>query len=52
MEYNVVEGRTLLELIKEVNRLLLSGWKPCGGLSVTILTTLTPDYYFQAMIKE
>ncbi len=46
MEYKVVSTWTQKRLEKDVNELILEGWKPQGGI------TYSGGCYMQAMIRE
>ena len=50
MEYTLVTDRDYERFMKEVNKLLKSGWRPQGGISV--VPQRSYRIYFQAMIKE
>ena len=50
MEYMVVYDGVYQALVTEVNSLITMGWRPLGGVSVSI--TETCDVYVQAMIRE
>jgi len=61
MQYNVVHAYAvslngaILKLDQEVNAMLSKGWKPQGGVTITIKQCeKSPDLYYavQAMIKE
>lgn len=46
MKYEVIYGRDIQELEKEVNEKLRIGWKPLGGVAVT------DGGLVQAMIRD
>ena len=50
MEYIVVEDNAPDLLADEVNKLMVLGWRPLGGVSMTI--TGVQDGYCQAMTRE
>jgi len=45
MEYIVVYGRALDEIIKKVNEMIKQGWQPHGGVCVDV------DHHYQAMTR-
>lgn len=49
MEYNVIKGENLEDLINSVNELLSDGWIPQGGIS-TVVTGVGVEFY-QALVK-
>jgi hypothetical protein len=53
MEYTVVEGQNLNELIRKIAELIKTGWKPLGGIAVTAIAPVAKIFIFwQAMVKE
>lgn len=57
MEYKIAHGTSILLLTNSVQSLIKEGWKPQGGISVTLLnekdTQEENKYVFaQAMIKD
>ena len=51
-EYECMAGQ---KLEREVNQYIEKGWKPLGGVSISVvkITTLSDKHFFaQAMIKE
>jgi len=51
IQYQIVYGRTMTELMQYVNTQMKLGWKPQGGVSVAEAGQLHNGYY-QAMIKK
>lgn len=49
-KYVLVESKDRYELAKEVNILVEQGYKPVGGIAVSVFSVNA--YYTQAMIKE
>ena len=54
MKYTVVGHGSLKTLIEEVNKFIVRGWEPIGGISATISESDEYHYseYAQAMTKE
>jgi hypothetical protein len=52
MEYIVVDARGPVGLSKEVNKLIKEGWVPQGGVSNTSKDSGSPEYFYQAMIRN
>lgn len=48
MKYDVISDGDLIELTKEINKLLTKGWVCQGGITITINGEWK---YYQAMIK-
>jgi len=53
-EYKIIHGKTPEDLEKKVNALIQQGWKPLGGVSITMRTQ--PDgagnwWVAQAMVR-
>lgn len=48
MEYTIISANTLDELIREVNQYIKAGWRPQGGVSVSIEYA----YFYQAIIRD
>lgn len=46
--YDVIKGENLESLINQVNRKLITGWLPQGGISQ--ITKLDATFYVQAMV--
>ena len=44
MEYTVVVGSSIEKLIEKVNKLIVEGWKPLGGIGIN-------GKYYQAMTR-
>jgi hypothetical protein len=51
MQYRIVSGYDWSAVVREVNELYSQGWKPQGGISVTMTENYT-QYYAQAMVRE
>lgn len=49
-DYRVVEVMYLEGLIKSVNQLVSDGWRPIGGMAVSV--SPKGEIYYQAMIKD
>lgn len=52
MEYNVVRGDTIEELITSVNGAIAEGWELQAGVSVAYIPNTNSWYYCQAMTRE
>jgi len=64
MEYKAVQDNNLNELSKKINKLILDGWEPFGGVGVTVLyverenlykghiESNTTYLYVQAMVRK
>ena len=53
MEYTVVAEHNCDELVKKVADLIKQGWKPIGGIAVSVVAPIIGNYIFcQALIKE
>ena len=52
MNYNVVTGETIEELIRRVNQYEEIGWIPTGGVAVTRERINGPCIYIQAMVNQ
>lgn len=50
-EYFVSIDQYLKELEKSVNKMILNGWQPIGGIHTTNIKDGKPFYYYQSMIK-
>jgi hypothetical protein len=47
MEYQVIRGGTMQDLVAQVNAAIKAGWRPQGG----ICHSDYPDMFFQALIR-
>ena len=54
MEYSIVEGLNVRDVIRKVNLKIEEGWKPEGGIALTkeALPQSPNSRFFQAIIKE
>ncbi len=53
MEYTIVTGKFLSQIISHVNEKIKDGWTPQGGISESVVDSGAPDTFFiQAMIKK
>jgi len=52
MQYKIVECGTADELEKKVEMLMEDGWKPQGGVSVSVMGALSEDTFYQAMTHD
>ena len=52
MEYKAIECQSIEDLNVEVNKLISDGWRPIGGVSVSLSETYDSCYFVatQAMI--
>jgi len=50
MEYKLMQNQALYLLEKSVNKMILAGWEPQGGLTIAISNN-APNY-FQALIRR
>lgn len=50
MEYKLMQNQALYLLEKSVNKMILAGWEPQGGLTIAIANN-APNY-FQALIRR
>lgn len=50
MAYKVVVDKDLKKLEKNISRFIALGWKPAGGISISIARTKDVEY-FQAVYK-
>jgi hypothetical protein len=44
--YRIVEGRNLIDLENQINKMIKNGWKPQGGVMIA------PPTYIQAMVTQ
>ncbi len=51
-KYKVVTAESLLEMERNVNEAIISGWAPKGGFSVVYNSSTKILSYFQALSKE
>lgn len=54
MQYQIIDAKSRQTLVELVNEALGNGWKPQGGVSVTMSSDqgYVRELYAQAMIKE
>lgn len=54
MQYKIIDAKSPVILVELVNQALRNGWKPQGGVSVTMSADqgYVRELYAQAMIKE
>ena len=54
MQYIVIEEISVEDLAKGVNKMIADGWRPQGGVSISLSESPEYQYYAaaQAMIKE
>ena len=54
MQYKIIDAKSPVILVELVNQALRNGWKPQGGVSVTMSSDqgYVRELYAQAMIKE
>ncbi|MEI8196461.1 MAG: hypothetical protein WCI73_11170 [Phycisphaerae bacterium] len=50
MEYKLMQNQALYLLEKSVNKMILAGWEPQGGLTISIQNN-APNY-FQALVRR
>lgn len=50
MEYKLMQNQALFLLEKSVNKMILEGWEPIGGLTIAIQNN-APNY-FQALVRH
>ena len=52
MEYTIISGHQVFDVIKKVNERLKDGWKIYGSLAVGAAPNQDGDLYAQAMTKD
>lgn len=53
MDYKIIENESSSGLEKEVKALIVDGWRPTGGVTLTAPPDFTSQWtYIQAMIRE
>ena len=51
MQYTIVTGTVVDELVKKVNEHIANGWAPLGGVATRPTTNYTDKISMQAMVK-